>query len=73
MEKVLLEIDFGDEIRSLVIELREHTHCAGVGFLGGFSFPIELQSSDHALIPIVHKSSPSEKDRRALLRTTAMG
>src|ERR671918_1147117 len=66
MEKVVLQLRFRDKIGSLVIELREHTNCAGVGFLSGFSFPIELQHCHHALIPIVHKSSPSVKDRRPL-------
>ena len=55
MEKVVLQLRFRDKIGSLVIELREHTNCAGVGFLSGFSFPIELQHCHHALIPIVHK------------------
>lgn len=58
MEEVFLEFGFGDEIGSLVVKLREHPDRAGVGFLGRFSFPIELQSGDHALIPIIHKSSP---------------
>jgi hypothetical protein len=49
-----------------MIELRKHSDRAGVGFLSGFSFPVELQRRHHALIPIVHKSSPSKKDRRAL-------
>jgi hypothetical protein len=55
LEEVLLEFRFGDQIRGFAIELGEHAHCASVGFLGWFSFPIELQSTDHLLIPIVHK------------------
>jgi hypothetical protein len=35
--------------------------------LGRFSFPIELQSGDHSLIPIIHKSSPFKKVRRAFI------
>ena len=66
MEKVLLQFGFGDEIGSFVVEFREHADRAGVGFLSRFSFPIELQSRNHAFIPIVHKNSPSVKDRRAL-------
>ena len=66
LEEVLLEFGFGDQIGRFVVKLAEHTHRAGVGLLGGFSFPVELQSSDHSLIPIVHKSSPSKKDRRPL-------
>lgn len=73
MQEVLLELGFGDEIGSFVIEFTEHTDRAGVSFLSGFSFPIELQSSDHLLIPIIHKSSPSKKVRRALLRMPPMG
>ena len=60
LEEVLLEFGFRNQIRSFVIELREHADRAGVGLLGSFSFPIELQSANHTLIPIVHKSSPSE-------------
>ena len=55
MEEVFLELDFGDEIGRFLVELREHTDRAGVGFLGGFSFPIELQDGNHPWIPIVHK------------------
>jgi len=60
MEEVLLELGFADQIGSLVIKLREHPHRAGIGFLSRFSFPIELQGCNHALIPIVHKDSPSK-------------
>jgi hypothetical protein len=73
VEEILLEFGFRDEIGGFAIELREHTDHAGVGFLGRFSFPVKLQHREHALIPIVHKSSPSKKDKKALLRTTAMG
>jgi len=55
MEEVLLELGFGDEIGRFLVKLRKHTDRAGVGFLGGFSFPIELQDGDHPWIPIVHK------------------
>jgi len=59
LEEVLLEFLLGDKIGCLAIELRKHAHRAGVGLLGSFSFPIELQSIDHTLTPIVHhKSSP---------------
>jgi hypothetical protein len=61
LQEVLLEFGIGDEIGSFVVELTEQTDRAGVGFLSGFSFPIELQSRHHALIPIVHKYSPSKK------------
>ena len=61
VEEVFLELGFRNQIRGFIVELREHAHRAGVGLLSPFSFPIELQSRDHALIPIVHKSSPSEK------------
>jgi hypothetical protein len=66
LEEVLLELGLRNQIRGFVIELREHAHRAGIGLLGSFSFPIELQSIDHPLVPIVHKDSPSKKDRRAL-------
>ncbi len=55
MEEVLLELGLGDEIGRFLVELREPTDRAGVGFLSRFSFPIELQDGDHAWIPIVHK------------------
>ncbi|HEY7556971.1 MAG TPA: hypothetical protein VIH18_19390 [Candidatus Binatia bacterium] len=58
---------FGDQIWGFAIELGEHPNRAGVGFLGRFSFPIELRSSDHPLIPIIHKSSPSKKKLGELL------
>ena len=65
VEEILLEFEFRNQIRGFVIELREHAHRAGVGLLGSFSFPIELQSTDHPLMPIVHhKSSPFVKVRR---------
>jgi hypothetical protein len=70
VEEVLLEFGFRNPIGGFVIELRKHAHRAGVGLLGSFSFPIEWQSSNHALIPIVHKSSPSVKVRRAFYRRT---
>jgi hypothetical protein len=73
VQEVLLEFGLRDEIGGFVVELTEHTDRASVGFLSGFSFPVELQSGNHALIPIVHKNSPSKKDRRALLRTTVVG
>ena len=66
MEEVFWSSGSEIEIGRFVVKLAEHTHRAGVGFLGGFSFPVELQDGDHPLIPIVHKSSPSKKDRRAL-------
>ena len=69
VEEVLLQVGFRNQVRCFVVKLAEHTHRAGVGLLGWFSFPIELQSRDHALIPIVHKSSPSVKDRRSFYRT----
>jgi hypothetical protein len=69
LQEVLLELGLGDQIRGFVIELAEHPNRARVGSLSGFSFPIELQSGNHALIPIVHKSSPSKKDWRALSNT----
>jgi hypothetical protein len=50
----------------------EHTDRAGVGFLSGISFAIQLQSGNHALIPVVHKGSPSKKDRRALSNNDVM-
>ena len=55
MQEVLLQFRFRNQVRCFVVELREHADGAGVGFLGGLSFPIELQDGDHALIPIVHK------------------
>jgi hypothetical protein len=61
MQEVFLELSFRDEIGDLVVELREHTDRAGVSFLSRFSFPVELESRNHALIPIVHKSFPSVK------------
>ena len=71
VEEILLEFGLRNQIWGFGIELREHAHRASVGLLGSFSFPIELQSSDHPLIPIVHdKSSPSVKVRRAFYRRT---
>ena len=59
VKKVVLEFLLGDQIRRFAIELRKHAHRAGVGLLRAFSFTVELQGVDHALIPIVHhKSSP---------------
>ena len=43
VQEVLLELGLRDQIGGFVVELREHADRAGVGFLGGFSFPIELQ------------------------------
>ena len=73
MEEVFLELGFGDEIGRFVVELREHTDRAGVGFLSRFSFPIELQGCNHALIPIVHKVLLPKKDRRALSKNDGGG
>jgi len=73
VEEIFLQLRFGDEIGSFAIELREHTDHAGVGLLGGFSFPVQLQSGDHLLIPIIHKVLLPKKVRRALQRTTATG
>jgi hypothetical protein len=61
LEEILLGFGFRNQIGGFVIEVTEHTDRAGVGFLGRFSFPIELQSSDHRLIPIIDKTSPSVK------------
>jgi hypothetical protein len=73
VEEILLEFGFRDEIGGFAIELREHTDHAGVGFLGRFSFPVKLQHREHALIPIVHKSSPSKKDKKSFTKNDGDG
>jgi hypothetical protein len=55
VQEIVLEFGFGDQIRGFAIELGEHTNRASVSFLGGFSFPVQLQSSEHLLIPVIHK------------------
>jgi len=54
VEKVVLEFLLRHQIGGFAIELRKHAHRAGVGLLRAFSFTVELQGVDHALIPIVH-------------------
>ena len=54
MQKIVLQIFLGDPIWGFVIELDEHAHGAGVGFLGALAFTVELKGLNGLLVPIFH-------------------
>jgi hypothetical protein len=63
MEEILLEVGFGDFIRSFSEELCNHAHGAGISFLGALAHAGELKGF-HGLGVVIlgHDNSPFVDD-----------
>ena len=61
VKEVVLEFIFGEFLRALTVELREHADRSGVSLLGAFPFTVELKGLDHFVVPVLHHdTSPFE-------------
>jgi hypothetical protein len=54
VQEVILELALADLVRALAIELAQHAHRAGVGFLGALALAVEREQVDGFLIPVCH-------------------